>query len=1281
MFLFLLRKRIYMCNFALMLVIFTGFCSLSLSAQEEGLLLYSSFNRYTTTADFQSNPEDIVTGIPRELQLRMHPDLDDRQPGKNNSVCLNNQEYIGYPAYKNFNPARGSVSLWVKPINWQMNDIKYNQVFFEARFTGYRLLIQKQPAANIITLYLKSKNKKYHINGRAEDWLPGQWHNLVATWDRNGMQLYIDGKNSQLNFTEDPELPKESRWGEIWLNAIRDWIVNPEWKTAYDEFKVYDRVLTATEVLANYEKIFPSTALPSNPIVTVPLSDCPVVCDGIVDAAEWNDASQVPIVSPMPANRHNKDYFASVKLKHDEQNLYLAFMVPEPARKYDITSRDGEPWFNDLVEFHVIGTDQVQRQFAVNPAGAFYDSLNGDKKWNSDGKSAASRNKDNWTAELVIPWSDLGGKGELLANFCTSSSEAQNLNFTWSAVSGLANGFKAKQFFGRLKLGLAKDAVAIKSLGSLQAGKLQVAIGLAPAAAVDLKLSNMDGSNINAKIDAGGIWQQSLPSGISKLELRCGEAFFYPLTFPVNPPLTVNATAYPGEKRLVVRLDYRAAKLAEKEQKGKVSLLEKNSGKVWASKEFMDKASEQQVELPLLPELPDNTAYIIKAELFTEPPLKVEKDFFIPDMTPYEKRIAMDHTVPSPWKPLQVQGNSISMLDREYIFTAGPLPAQIISRGDSLLQSQPQFELNGIPLSWEKTKIGVNHGDYVEVSADGSFAGGRVTAAGELWFDGMYKWTLSLEPQASIMLNRLVLQWSMPSQFARYVLSPAYTPWKNDQVLLNWDTREYHSLLWLCGIETGLAWWCQSDANWVLDPNQPNIIIHRDGKTVNVNINIMARPAELMKKATYTMVFQGTPPRPVNTAQREWTWGKPWLPVKPDICFYENGHGGSGVKDASNMQDWTSMIPVDKTAFREKICRLLSENMKSIVYGMPTHLTRLDAEYDYFFKTWSMHPAVTWEAQTATGEKYLTEPCCAHTGAGDLFAYRIDKLLQEQPELFGIYFDVMHVKNCDNPLHGCGGIDSFGKKYSTSGALNLREYCLRVYKLANKYGRIFLVHAHNAFFPFVHDLSNGWNPGEEMFTAVHDNPEWAYLEAIAPEAWQSAWNCNLRGVEIRLMSQLERVPQCLGWGKNQAESLRMRSFENALHALAPSVLYDFQVTTFATEPPGHPIFKYWKIRKDIGLAKAKFHGYWYSDAVASRSANVKASWYEWEHPAPYRRLIGVVNTGRETQKAGLLIDWHKLGLPEEPGSLKELWQDKLFNPKEISEIEIPGHNFLLLGIE
>ena len=354
--------------------------------------------------------------------------------------------------------------------------------------------------------------------------------------------------------------------------------------------------------------------------------------------------------------------------------------------------------------------------------------------------------------------------------------------------------------------------------------------------------------------------------------------------------------------------------------------------------------------------------------------------------------------------------------------------------------------------------------------------------------------------------------------------------------------------------------------------------------------------------------------------------------------------------------------------------KMHAQGFKTRLYGMPTHISKRDAEYDWFFRTCALTPGTPWQSKDPdTNEPYVVEPCCAHTPIGDLHAYRLDKLYREVPELDGIYFDIMHIKNCDNSYHGCGGVDAFGKKYTSSIALNLRSYILRIQKIHQTHKRLFCLHAHSAFFPFVHDLSDAWLPGEELFSTIEKNPQWGYLEVISPEAYQSAWNNEIRGVAINCIVQLERIPRVLKLPSPIADV--MRSDEYALHSLAPGLLYDFTYSAFGSERQGHPLFKFWRLRKAVKLNEAKFHGYWV-EPVASSAPVVKVSWYSWNKKSPVLFMLCVVNTGRDAIQTGLKIDWKKLNTA--PCELIDLWSKHSFTEKELAEYTLNGHNFMLL---
>ena len=196
-------------------------------------------------------------------------------------------------------------------------------------------------------------------------------------------------------------------------------------------------------------------------------------------------------------------------------------------------------------------------------------------------------------------------------------------------------------------------------------------------------------------------------------------------------------------------------------------------------------------------------------------------------------------------------------------------------------------------------------------------------------------------------------------------------------------------------------------------------------------------------------------------------------------------------------------------------------------------------------------------------------------------------------------------------------------------------------------------------------------PGEEMYSSVIANPEWAYFEAITPEAYQSAWNCEIRGMMIQNLFQHSRVGQL----QKKQKSDRLFSRELHVRSLATCVLYDNQPGPYSTGDVT-PSFQLRDIRKQLNLNKAVFHGYWI-DPVAQSAPKVEVSWYKLDKSAPYTHLFCVVNTGRKTVAVNLKFDWKKLNIAP-AAQFRDLWTNKVYSSSELARTKLAGHNFMLL---
>lgn len=142
----------------------------------------------------------------------------------------------------------GSVALWVKPLDWSGNDDKFH-VFFEAKDPGW-LLVYKYLDPDTGLLLLMSDNVAEHgwqvIRRPIKDWKPGEWHHVVATWDRTAAMLYVDGVAA----TPLIRPPVPSIATDVFYIGDRPWHVERKALSLIDEIYIFERPIEAQEVAA-----------------------------------------------------------------------------------------------------------------------------------------------------------------------------------------------------------------------------------------------------------------------------------------------------------------------------------------------------------------------------------------------------------------------------------------------------------------------------------------------------------------------------------------------------------------------------------------------------------------------------------------------------------------------------------------------------------------------------------------------------------------------------------------------------------------------------------------------------------------------------------------------------------------------------------------------------------------------------------------------------------------------------------------------------------------------
>ena len=1307
---------------------------LAQESRDPGLLFEANFNAYGIDADFSKGDGKCSDFPAPDLQLRMFPGV----AGKGNALNLANSECCKYKMPGNFDPRQGTVSLWISPQNWNISEEPW-QVIFHAEQKDYKLQIFKVWPGYIIAQYFydsdPGKAKPYsgsaQIRVNPEEWGAGRWHKLDYVWNENGSKLYLDGillptkmhlidgdkpvppSRPDYQFPEIVKFPEPAANGWFTLGVPPAWQkrkeINPDHRTGIDEVKIYNRMLNAAEIRAGYEKFYPPAEKTENVklnLLTVPQTSG-ITLDGKIDESEWQDAAMAPIVNSV----HNAAQIipARVSIKTDGQFLYAAFRQEIACKQAEHQEADGQLWEDDSFELHLQAPDKRSYQFIINGNGAIFDQSNLEAKWQSGIKGAAFQGENFWTVELAIPVAAFGGmenltKGDWSANFCASFNDpiTRKKNYTqWSNT--LAGEFGPS---ARIKFSSQPNIYRLERIGDFNAGRLDLAMTATPKTSEAIGAATIKAEGwpdqkypdniVNQK------WQRTLNPGAQTLTLEVtsgrNELFFYEQTFVVNRPLEIKHDADPSSGVIKVDLDFSNAGSAAARALSDVgitgnAMLLNAAGEQMSKADFTSRRQVSQVDLPLPKDLPQGEYVIQVKTTGPDTSFSSEIPFRMPDTASYRLKIALDHTIPPPWIPIQkVSETKYKVLDREYEFDGqSPFPKQIVSRGENMISQAPQLKIDlgsgAQPPEWGKSEVKKVYPDRVDLAGSGKIGGLTIEWTGQLHFDGMYLFHFELKPAGTEKINQMTMNWSVPAAHAKFFLNPLYVPWKDNRAESNLqpNAQRKDNVLWLSGDEKGLLWWGESDANWVNKPEENPIVAVRNPDSVEATLKIISLPVELKQPAAYTMAFMGTPsrrpPEEFRASNNAMGWGRS-KGINIEIFSY----GTFADRKYPDDLTWNfSFAPQYPEEFDKKLKEDLAIGIsKPLVYCMPGFISNWSADYDYLGRSGENLPGHP-ESGIKLGRPWTTYKYCgkmAGSMVADLYAYNLDQLLKNHPDCGGLYYDCASVEYCSNPRHGCGGVDAFGKHFISSEALGLREIYLRTYKVAKKHGsnKAIMSHSHIQFNPMVHAFSDYFLPGENTFHLMVANAEHGYCEGVPLEAYQSDYNWRNKGVSVTMLAQTGRaaalVPALKKFSNEYSNDPKY-----ACSALAAFLVHDFNVC--AAYIDYKTVEKWWTIKSAVNLGKAKdYHGYWVSDAVKSSSPKVLAGWYEWDQPLPYSRMLVISNFSREDQPAALKLDRKALGIKGKSVKYYDIWNEgKELSKADLATAQIKGNNFLLIGIK
>jgi hypothetical protein len=213
------------------------------SGQSSDILLACSFDG-TVQPEIQKGDKGFRTSAPPEYVKGFQ--------GK--ALVTGHARNVVFPAAGNLDLNRGTIKLWVMPIDWKVGDNLFHH-FFRVLETGspakdvraFDLLLYKFLDIDAVLAFgmageLTSANI-LQIPMEAS-WKPNRWHQIAFTWDREGAALYVDGQGKTQKYLRGP--PDRLTAGQLIVGGA--YFAENKTRTAIDELTIYGRKLTSHEI-------------------------------------------------------------------------------------------------------------------------------------------------------------------------------------------------------------------------------------------------------------------------------------------------------------------------------------------------------------------------------------------------------------------------------------------------------------------------------------------------------------------------------------------------------------------------------------------------------------------------------------------------------------------------------------------------------------------------------------------------------------------------------------------------------------------------------------------------------------------------------------------------------------------------------------------------------------------------------------------------------------------------------------------------------------------------
>jgi len=973
----------------------------------------------------------------------------------------------------------GSLSFWVKALDWHSGDGRNHYL---AHFNMEDTLSFVWAPYPAWIEYRQSRISDRDIYKKFVAY-PGivenSWRNITVSWRGKEQWLYIDGL---LRAHDSEGVPGYVGGGEY--IAFGD---AQEFRSAFDELIVLAEALSQTEATALYYRarrqggVLPLITIPEAappPKVSHPLGESKY--PGALKLTGWTDA----ILGV--AN----DDATQVLLTYDDNNLYVSFVFPIPPKyrvnpteyvntpvKMEAKGKDANLFADDYFEVKLspAGTRDTYR-FALNAAGARFDSKSGDVSWDGKWKYQTSTDDYFWKAELALPFSMFGREkpsvGETwLVNFRHQAVQVIEMDSIWAYIGPDA------EPMGRLTFGGAVPAIQLEKVANPASGSLNIeasinAAGLKKPARwqFDTLISTTSVAELNPDDETLKEIAPKAPEGFKEkreLALAPGKIEFIKVEHNLAKPLaadlliivrddtgkeillhrlpfafslktSMEAKMLPSMKKLLVALDCGSISLVEKGVSARIEIIDTEGKRVRTASVDRLERVKQVVEVDLAGLPVGKYEALAKIRSGEKPLPEMKKEFAIkPDPEWLGTKVGVSDKVMDPWTPLDADENSISCWGRKYSYSGSVLPAQIEILGKEILASPIVINIrengkvvsaSGTEIEWKNKKE--NRIEYVVSGSAGSF---DVRTENWIEYDGLMWVKLIVSPKKKgARIEEMTLEVPYRKDIA--------THWYNGQYRPDSATGYVPKERYVCPpanfarfgtAERGLQWCWQDTYSWKLADKKSAMELIPEPDDYRVRLKFIDHEVSVGKPIAIEFGLQALPSRPQPKGYHGPYWGG-HSKVKQEMK----------IKEIPIIDLWThrwylwNYPKLTQEQLENGRARYVRDwqQFKLIHCIYSNHITTspMSPEYRYFYEEWRVVPSSkpNFKALDAMGIEKARKDHSGHICYGsesytDFYTYYLQKALKyfhgENPAIpIGLYYDNSGAATCANRYHGHG---------------------------------------------------------------------------------------------------------------------------------------------------------------------------------------------------------------------------------------------------------------------